>query len=341
MTMEIVGNDAQFNEKVTLLKDLEIYGNIKNKKKDISFDFSDDFSLKLQDNEKLNIANDNISFKTELNIKISNSYDVDDNGTVQAKDSFFWNQGRFPPTVAIENSVKTAGIYLGDGDIFRESAGHSQLSGGFGIFGRNSTYDNADNFISGMPHAGIRVGYSTGGTDLSPETGLTILKTKHDGNGTPATMLQIDVDDDLTFFGENIKIGTGVTIASNGDANYAGLVTATNTAKAYVNFIGSTNTGGLCTIREDYNVSSVTDNGLGDYTITFTKAMANENYTVSGNAGLASDSAAWLTVYTHTQGGSPYTQNPTTTAFRITTSYLGVANNLKDPNFVQVVVFAN
>ena len=29
MTMEIVGNDAQFNEKVTLLKDLEIYGNIK------------------------------------------------------------------------------------------------------------------------------------------------------------------------------------------------------------------------------------------------------------------------------------------------------------------------
>ena len=33
MTMEIVGNDAQFNEKVTLLKDLEIYGNIKNKTK--------------------------------------------------------------------------------------------------------------------------------------------------------------------------------------------------------------------------------------------------------------------------------------------------------------------
>ena len=48
MTMEIVGNDAQFNGKVTLLKDLEIYGDIKNKTKDTSFDFSDNFSFKIQ-----------------------------------------------------------------------------------------------------------------------------------------------------------------------------------------------------------------------------------------------------------------------------------------------------
>ena len=301
MTMEIVGNDAQFNEKVTLLKDLEIYGNIKNKKKDISFDFSDDFSLKLQDNEKLNIANDNISFKTELNIKISNSYDVDDNGAVQAKDSLFWSRGRFPPTVAIENSVKTAGIYLGDGDIFRESAVNPQLSGGFGIFGRNSTYDYADNFISGMPFTGIRVGYSTGGTDLSPETGLTILKTKHDGNGIPATMLKINVDDDLTFFGENIKIGTGVTIASNGDATYTGIVTASNTPKAFVNFDGTTNTGGNCTIRDSYNVSSVADNGTGVYTINFSTDFANTNYIITvGHSNDNNNGSTHGVIYTET-----------------------------------------
>ena len=58
MTMEIVGNDAQFNEKVTLLKDLEIYGNIKNKTKDTSFDFSNDLSFKIQGNEKLRITSD-------------------------------------------------------------------------------------------------------------------------------------------------------------------------------------------------------------------------------------------------------------------------------------------
>jgi len=62
MTMEIVGNDAQFNGKVTLLKDLEIYGNIKNKTKDTSFDFSDNLSFKIQGNEKLRITPDGTTF---------------------------------------------------------------------------------------------------------------------------------------------------------------------------------------------------------------------------------------------------------------------------------------
>ena len=62
MTMEIVGNDAQFNEKVTLLKDLEIYGNIKNKTKDTSFDFSDNLSFKIQGKEKLRITSDSTTF---------------------------------------------------------------------------------------------------------------------------------------------------------------------------------------------------------------------------------------------------------------------------------------
>ena len=68
MTMEIVGNDAQFNGKVTLLKDLEIYGDIKNKTKDTSFDFSDNLSFKIQGDEKLNIGNDNTIFKSDNTI---------------------------------------------------------------------------------------------------------------------------------------------------------------------------------------------------------------------------------------------------------------------------------
>ena len=60
--MEIVGNDAQFNGKVTLLKDLEIYGDIKNKTKDTSFDFSDNFLFKIQGDEKLRITSDSTTF---------------------------------------------------------------------------------------------------------------------------------------------------------------------------------------------------------------------------------------------------------------------------------------
>lgn len=58
------------------------------------------------------------------------------------------------------------------------------------------------------------------------------------------------------------------------------------TAKAWVNFNGT----GTVAIRASGNVSSVTDNGTGDYTLNFTTALASANYCVSG-AGRQGDSA--------------------------------------------------
>ena len=45
--------------------------------------------------------------------------------------------------------------------------------------------------------------------------------------------------------------------------------------RAWVNFNGTTSPG---TIRAQFNVSSVTKNGTGDYTINFTTAMPDVNY---------------------------------------------------------------
>jgi hypothetical protein len=45
-------------------------------------------------------------------------------------------------------------------------------------------------------------------------------------------------------------------------------------ARAWVNFNGT----GTVAIRESGNVSSITDNGTGDYTVNFTTAMADANY---------------------------------------------------------------
>ena len=45
-------------------------------------------------------------------------------------------------------------------------------------------------------------------------------------------------------------------------------------AKAWVNFNGT----GTVAIRASYNVSSITDNGTGDYTVNFTNAMPDANY---------------------------------------------------------------
>jgi hypothetical protein len=48
--------------------------------------------------------------------------------------------------------------------------------------------------------------------------------------------------------------------------------------RAWVNFNGTTNVGGFCTIRASFNVTSVADNGTGDYTINFTNALPDANY---------------------------------------------------------------
>jgi hypothetical protein len=51
--------------------------------------------------------------------------------------------------------------------------------------------------------------------------------------------------------------------------------------RAWVNFNGT----GTVAIRASGNVSSITDNGTGDYTVNFTTAMSDANYsTVFGSA---------------------------------------------------------
>lgn len=47
--------------------------------------------------------------------------------------------------------------------------------------------------------------------------------------------------------------------------------------RAWVNFNGT----GTVAIRASGNVSSITDNGTGDYTVNFTTAMPDANYAIS------------------------------------------------------------
>ncbi len=61
---------------------------------------------------------------------------------------------------------------------------------------------------------------------------------------------------------------TTVTNPSGGQPTIDGL------ARAWVNFNGT----GTVAIRASLNVSSITDNGTGDYTVNFTTAFADANY---------------------------------------------------------------
>ena len=68
----------------------------------------------------------------------------------------------------------------------------------------------------------------------------------------------------------------------------------TTNSLAWVNFNGTTSPG---TIRSAYNVSSVTKNGTGDYTLNFTNALSDANYSAVGvSNSLGSTAAAALRI---------------------------------------------
>ena len=74
-----------------------------------------------------------------------------------------------------------------------------------------------------------------------------------------------------TLVTQNISNGTVSTSSAN---------VIQGSAKAWVNFNGQ----GTVAIRSSYNVSSITDNGTGDYTVNFTNAMPNANYAVAATS---------------------------------------------------------
>ena len=63
---------------------------------------------------------------------------------------------------------------------------------------------------------------------------------------------------------------------SNGTVSTSSANVIQGSAKAWVNFNGT----GTVAIRASYNVSSITDNGTGNYTVNFTTAMSDANYSV-------------------------------------------------------------
>ena len=84
-------------------------------------------------------------------------------------------------------------------------------------------------------------------------------------------------------------------------------------AKAWVNFNGT----GTVAIRRAFNVSSITDNGTGDYTVNFTNAMVDANYCVTlAKQNPAGTNVSDIGVFNFVSG-SVNTQAPTTGGFRV------------------------
>jgi len=75
---------------------------------------------------------------------------------------------------------------------------------------------------------------------------------------------------------------TAGSIAVTGEGNSTTTNLQQGLAKAWVNFDG---TASGAAARDSFNVSGMTDNGTGDYTVSINNDMANVNYASSCSGG--------------------------------------------------------
>jgi hypothetical protein len=97
--------------------------------------------------------------------------------------------------------------------------------------------------------------------------------------------------------------------------------------RAWVNFNGT----GTVAIRTSFNVSSITDNGTGDYTVNFTNAMPDANYAVNGLTNSPSGLDSFVMEINRTT-----TQTASLVRIRTFRSTTGVVN---DPDIICVSIF--
>jgi len=183
---------------------------------------------------------------------------------------------------------------------------------------------------------------------LGLDTQLSV--RNNDGNGYAATFL--NDGNDANRWGLAIACGSDSPSTTknypikfmDGDGTAVGNVTfdntgvsynGQNTAKAWVNFNGTAAAASM--IRDSHNVSSITDNGTGNYTVNFSSAMANTSYSVHGTVGGDSGNGALHAFEVHVNGYS-------TSSSKVLSAYVAnsSANRTQyDESYMNVLYFGD
>lgn len=184
--------------------------------------------------------------------------------------------------------------------------------------GSNNIVLNSDGTIGGAALAATSdiTGVNTTGTVTSGSASLTVASATGIAAGmyvvgegiTPGTTVSSIVSTTVT-----LSANANATLSSDPVTFYSASKIVTpaviggQLCRAWVNFNGTSTVA----IRASYNVSSITDNGTGDYTVNFTTAMPDANYSAFFSASENNDT---------TRGDSGGVIHPTvgatTSAFR-------------------------
>lgn len=194
-------------------------------------------------------------------------------------------------------------------------------------FTRAATIGNGDVTLTGtqtLTNKTISGGSVTGITDLAIADGGT-------GQSTAANAfnaLKQAATDTATGV---VELATAAEVTTGTDTgrvpSVATMKSHQGMAKAWVNFNGT----GTVAIQESYNVSSITDNGTGDYTINFATALTDANYAVALSSRILAGAGGGGTCRILAATA------PTASALRFDT--LNYSGTLADPVLVTATVF--
>lgn len=143
-------------------------------------------------------------------------------------------------------------------------------------------------------------------------SGTGILTIAAPNTNTDRTLTLPDATGTVQVSGNPIS-GTTGTFSGDLTLGSSTLATPTGSApsylcRAWVNFNGT----GTVAIRASGNVSSISDNGLGSYTVNFATAMPDANYGANVSIKLTTDTNTVAQINSQTTGGTQFVlSNPT------------------------------
>jgi hypothetical protein len=193
-----------------------------------------------------------------------------------------------------------------------------------------SQIDLTNGVTGTLPLGNGGTGQTTAQAAINSLAGATTSGQYLRGNGTNVVMSTIQAADVPTL--NQNTTGSAATVTGNAtgstfgfNSGYGSVATAYG-CRAWVNFNGT----GTVSIRASGNVTSITDNNIGDYTVNMTNAMPDANYQTSvtpqataGNTGL--------------MGCMRHSSTPTSSAVRV--SVHAVDAGFRDSSYVNVVIF--
>lgn len=230
-----------------------------------------------------------------------------------------------PPAVAGNNTITLPASNGSANQLLKNSGTAGTLTYS------TATEDSSGNFAFNSGYGSVATAYGCRAWVNFDGTANTNLSGTYSQSGTTVT---------VTATAHGYIVGSGIyadiTSGTGVDGTYTVVTVTDANTFTYTAGTSLTTSGNVTlrrnTIRASGNVSSITDNGVGDYTVNFTTAIVDANYTVCGacNLNTTGNNSRLLS--------APNLQAPTASAVRIGTTLSSAGTN-EDQQYVYVAIF--